>query len=96
MAPVPFSPEFEKAEIIQDILKDVKLGNLKIYFNDEEEPIYRPHNQRIQVTEQIEDYITEIEPIEIKSQAGSNIAAVGWIMHTQYKGSIQRSSLFVD
>jgi len=93
VAPVPFSPEFEKADILHDILKDVKLGNLKIYLNDEEDTIYRPHNQRIQVSEQIEDYITEIEPIEIKSQAGSNIAAVGWIMHTQYKGAIQRSSL---
>ena len=93
VAPVMFSPKFEKAEILQEILKDAKLGNLKIYLNDEEQPIYRPHNQRIQVTENIEDYITDIEPIKIKSQAGNKIAAVGWIMHTQYKGAIQRRSL---
>ena len=50
VAPVPFAPFFQRTNELNKILKDVNLGNVQIYFNEESEPIYRPHREVFDVS----------------------------------------------
>ena len=92
VAPVPFSPKFKFSEKIKEILSGVNLANVEIYCNDNETPIYRPHRNKFQISESIEDEFIEVEKIEIESIDNSQ-AAVGWVMDHNYKGAIPPSAL---
>ena len=92
VAPVPFSPKFKFSEKIKEILSGVNLANVEIYCNDNETPIYRPHRNKFQISESIEDEFIEVEKIEIESIDNSK-AAVGWVMDHNYKGAIPPSAL---
>ena len=92
VAPVPFSPKFKFSKKINEILSGVNLANVEIYCNDNETPIYRPHRNKFQISESIEDEFLEVEKIEIESIDNSQ-AAVGWVMDHNYKGAIPPSAL---
>ena len=88
VAPVPFSPAFTYGEEIGAFLgKHVAPGDIDIHASNTADAIFRPHRDRFQISEGIEDQFREIELLEIPSIDGSR-AAVGWVLHHGYKGAI--------
>ncbi|QNM83315.1 ATP-binding protein [Sphingomonas sabuli] len=87
VAPVPFDETFSWGSKIDGRLASVRLGNLQVLINDDLQPVTRPFRDRFRVSTTLEDSLTEFEAIELSDLDGG-VAAVGWIMHHQYLGSI--------
>lgn len=88
VAPVPFAPDFTFSEQIQAMLaKHVSLGNVGIFLNGSSEPLYRPHRDTFTVRKGHEDSLLDLEFLEILGAEG-NLAAVGWVAHHGYCGTI--------
>lgn len=87
----PFSPEFRFAEQIRSFLKKhLDLGELEIFINGSEQPLYRPYRNVYAHGDGKHDAFTEIEFHAIDGMSG-NVAAVAWILHHGYHGSIPPS-----
>jgi hypothetical protein len=92
VAPVPFSPEFTFGEEITAALKPhVNLGELEIYIDGAELPVYRPHRNEFTTGEQV-DKVTALEMKEILGINGE-LAAIVWILHHGYLGAIPSNVL---
>lgn len=87
VAPVPFHPSFSWAKELEDHLQSARLGNLSILINDEPEAVTRPFRDRFMVSNMLGDELTALETIELGDLDGGT-AAVGWILHHAYLGSI--------
>lgn len=88
VAPVPFSPSFSYAkEIASFVDKHLAPTHLDILVSTEAEPVRRPHQDRFQVSDTVDDEFRELQLVEIPAVDG-NIAAIGWILHHGYKGAI--------
>lgn len=87
-APLPFNPAFSFASEITAILAPhVHLGDLHLDIRGIDGPIYRPHYNRFEISDDVYDAFTVFEPIEITGVDG-DIAAVGWLLHHGYTGAI--------
>jgi len=92
VAPVPFAPEFEYGEQIEEALKShVNLGKLEIGINGAERPIYRPHRDQFEVRKGTVDRFGELQLLTIPGSDGT-LAGVGWILHHGYLGAFPNSS----
>lgn len=92
VSPVQFSPEFRFGDEINAALRPhVALGDLEIRINGSE-PIYRPHQNRIQTDGDRFDEVTGVELHEITG-LDDNLAAVVWILHHGYSGAIPNRAL---
>jgi len=89
IAPVPFSPEFSFAEKITEALdKYIALGNIHVFIDDRETPIYRLYRDEFKVSDTITDRFTgELDMLEIPSVDGE-VGAIGWVLHHNYYGAI--------
>lgn len=88
VAPLPFDPAFKfGAEIAATLERHVHLGNLHLTVGGVEGPIYRPHRDRFEISDNAFDTFMALELIEIPS-ADSGTAAVGWLLHHGYTGAI--------
>ena len=91
IAPVPFASEFKFHRDINEFLSPhVDVSGISIYLNNSEEPICRPFRNKFSLSSQLEDSFTELEPIQIPGH-GDQLAAVGWIAHHNYFGSLQHN-----
>ena len=88
VAPVPFSPEFSFGQDISNFLSH-HLGSqsFNIYFDSDEEPLFKPHRNTFRAKGEISSHFTGIEFIEIPG-IHQEIDAVGWIIHHEYLGAI--------
>ena len=85
---VPFSPEFQFGKSIRSFLKKhLELGELNIFINGSEEPIYRPYRDSYVYSDDKRDEFTEVEYRTIEGMNGKT-AAVAWLLHHGYQGSI--------
>jgi molecular chaperone HtpG len=92
VAPVPFHPDFCFAKRIEDALREkVSLGNVLIYLNNEETPVYRPLHDRFEVRKGQIDRFDDIELFDVKAD-GNDLLATGWILHHGYRGAIDRKA----
>ena len=88
VAPVPFSPSFRFAKKIDEVLRDkVSLGSLHIYFQDDDDTLFRPHRDKFQARRGIEDDFQDVQFYEIPGNDGET-AAVGWVLDHRYLGAI--------
>ena len=89
ICPVPFNPVFKFRDQIHEIFKShkAKIKEYFIYLNESDEPIYRPHKNKIQYGDDKFGKAEEIVPINIQSVSGQ-LAAVGWLLHHDYQGAI--------
>lgn len=87
VAPVPFNTDFTWADEIVAHLQSIRLGNLQIRFAGEDAPVTRPFADRFNVSETLEDRFSELELVTVSDFDGG-IAALGWILHHHYLGSI--------
>src|SRR5260370_3457219 len=92
VAPVPFAPSFKFAAQIQEKLSPhVELGNVHIYVNGSDTPLYRPHKNTFEVRKGISDQFTTVDFVELPGTDGK-MAALGWILHHSYQGALPPSA----
>ena len=88
VAPVPFAPNFRFADRIGNVLREkVSLGNVLIYINNDDKPIYRPQRDKFEVRKGLTDQFDDVQFFDIKGN-GESLLATGWILHHGYRGAI--------
>ena len=93
VGPIPFAPDFSFQSDIQKALGDVEhggadhLGTLNIEVEGIDGFVTRPHRDHFDIDQKAVLAGREIEPIKIPGLDGG-IAAVGWVLHHDYEGSI--------
>jgi molecular chaperone HtpG len=88
VAPVPFCPSFRYGEQIVAFLKQhVAPPNLEITISGGPTAVRRPHRDRFEISDGVEDQFNELQVLEIPAVDGK-IAAIGWVLHHGYKGAI--------
>jgi molecular chaperone HtpG len=88
---VPFSPEFKFGKKITDFIKQhLKLGEIRIHIDGNEEPVYRPYRDAYRYDDDKFDAFTEPEFRTIEDLDG-NVGAVMWLLHHGYHGAIPAS-----
>jgi molecular chaperone HtpG len=70
----------------------VNLGEIEITLPGMEHPIYRPHRDKLELSDGKTDTFTELEMINIPGMDG-DVAAVGWVLHHGYTGALPGSTL---
>ncbi len=86
--PLPFSPDFSFAADVEDCLKGrIAMGDVRVFLNDAEEPVYRPHRDRRELPDGRALNLVGIEPVELFDRNGE-ISALGWIAHHDYVGAV--------
>lgn len=92
VAPVPFAPGFRFGAAIRERLADsVALADLDIRITGRAEPVHRPHADAFALDETTKAEFTEIEFYDVPGADGG-LAAVGWVLHHDYVGSIPASA----
>lgn len=92
VAPVPFSPSFRFGKQIEEALRDrINLGNVRIYLNGEDQPLFRPHRESFEARKGVTDHFVDVRCFEIKGNDGE-IAAKGWVLDHGYFGAIDTSA----
>ena len=87
VAPVPFSAEFNDAQLITRKLADkVVMTDLDITIGGLDTPVLRPHSTVLNDNNRTIQ-ISEVEFVEFPDMNGE-LAAIGWIAHHQYEGSL--------
>jgi len=88
VAPIPFSPAFEHGKHLDQTLgRVVPMGNVRIFVNDDQEPLYRPHRNEFVARKGVKDCLREVT---IREFFGSNgdLSAIGWWADHSYLGAI--------
>ena len=93
VAPVPFSPGFTFGEeIVAALQPHVRLGDLDIRINESEQPVFRPHTNRVEIGDGQFDKVKGLEIRELPEVNGG-IGAIAWILHHGYVGAIPSKAL---
>jgi hypothetical protein len=89
--PVPFSPEFNFKDEIDQFLDNHDLNKTyEIFFNEDELPIYRPHKNQFKLNLELIDEYSDIAFFEFQGIDG-DIDAIAWLLEHDYKGAIPKS-----
>jgi Histidine kinase-, DNA gyrase B-, and HSP90-like ATPase len=92
-APLPFSPSFTLGEkIVSELKSHSTITNLELHIEGIGQ-VYRPHQDKFEITEKLPDSFSEIEFIRIPAIDGA-LGAVGWILHHSYKGALPTGTNF--
>ena len=92
VAPLPFSPDFRFAADIEERLGEyVDLRGVDIYVNGAEQPLFRPHRNEMMVGQRRPVCFNDVSFVEVPG-IDSGRAAVGWILHHEYLGTIPKSA----
>jgi len=93
VAPVPFAPDFGFGADITDALRStIPLGELDLNVSGVAGPIYRPHRDSFATASKRSSSFERLQLVEVPSVDGE-IAAIGWILHHNYAGSVPQTSL---
>jgi len=91
ISPVPFRACFPLSDDVRDFLAAyIDDFSINLRVNDDVQPIERPFAGAIPLTEQFSAVFTSLETREVPKLNGDGPAAVLWLAHTPYAGSIQR------
>ncbi|MCU1284057.1 MAG: family molecular chaperone-like protein [Acidobacteriales bacterium] len=92
VAPVPFSPSFKLGRKIEERMRqEVNLGTVRIFLNEEVEPLFRPHRDTFEARKGVTDQFADVRFFEIKGNDGE-LAAKGWVIDHGYFGAIDGSA----
>ena len=94
IAPVGFRTDFSFAKDIYAILGEETAFEVKIFINDSEECLTRPHSDKLISTLDQKKVITTIDKVMSISELddGFEAMAKGWILHHDYPGALPQSS----
>lgn len=91
VGPVPFSPDFRFAGELREALAPVvPLGELEIFVDGKEQPIYRPHRDVIIQENGKPITFDRVSISEILGMDGDP-AAIVWVLHHEYEGALPAS-----
>ena len=89
IAPVPFAPDFSFGRKITAALSEhLSLGEVSIYLDGRDKPVYRPHRHRFAISDTNWDRFTDLELFKATGMDG-DVSAVGWVLHHSYLGAIR-------
>lgn len=92
VAPVPFTPEFSFGGEINAALSDaVELGDLEVRITGLEQPVYHPYRDSFTAGNRISPF-ERVEIIKVPGMEGEP-AAIAWLLHHDYDGTIPSGSL---
>lgn len=92
VAPVPFLQSFSYAAKIRDFLNSsVPFREYAIYLNGDEGQIFKPYDDTIEFSETKHGELQEIDFFSLNS-LDDGMAAVGWVVHHDYQGSIPKKA----
>ena len=87
--PVPFASDFPYGQRVQEIFRPGSAPlELEIFLHGEKSPIKRRHGSRIFVSGNRKEKFTGFEKVIIPAPNGESDAAVGWIAHLSYVGTL--------
>jgi molecular chaperone HtpG len=93
VAPVPFRPDFRFGAAISELVAAVSgSGELLIYINGSDQPVFRPHRNSIVAAGGREIAYEDLEVIEVPDMDGGRAALV-WLLHHSYEGAIAAENL---
>ena len=94
VAPIGFQADFSFAKEIYAILGKQTAFEVKIFINDSEESLTRPHSDRLVSALDQKTTVTSINEVVPISEFddGFETMAKGWILHHDYLGALPRSS----
>jgi len=91
VCPVPISNSFPLAGAVREFLADyTDHFVLDIRINNDDSPIQRPFTESLQLTERYEVTFDQLETHEIPKIDANTPAAIVWLAHSPYAGSIPR------
>ena len=92
VAPVPFSPSFNFGkDIDEEMHRHMNLGTVRIYLNENEQPLFRPHRNVFEARKGVNDGFVNVEFFGIKNNEGG-LAAKGWVLGHGYFGAIDSTA----
>ncbi len=92
VCPVPMDLAFPFAQDVQSLFDSGHAPyTQEIVFCDDREPLCRQYGAAIQLLEGREDHFEEFEAIRIPDLEGSQLAAVGWVAHSSYRGALPKA-----
>lgn len=93
VAPVPFHPDFTFGKIIvEKIGTKVSMGNVAIHIDGEDEQIYRPFRDQIEVNGTLYDQFTDLE-FSMLPALDEGESGLIWFLHHAYRGAIPDSKI---
>ena len=93
VAPVPFQPDFRFGKDISETLSQhMDPSALLIRINGAEQPVYRPHRNRMVCDDKRQVSFESIDVVEFPGIDGG-VAAVAWILHHEYDGALPTRTL---
>lgn len=88
VCPVPFADDFALRDQVEaHLCERIELANLKVFLDCEDDPVTRPHHDRIALNDGRSVDLTDVELIELPGRDGG-VAAVGWLAHHAYDGAL--------
>lgn len=92
VAPLPFAPQFRFGDDIATMLREyIGLTNITLNVHGNSSPTFRPHRNSFNISGG-SDTFRELEKIHIPGSDGGT-AAVGWLLHHDYKGAVPNPNL---
>lgn len=89
VCPIPFPLDFPYASSVGSLFDDDRdFLTLDVFLNGDDEPISRRHSAELSFTKGKKDKFTEFEKIAIPTLDGNGKAAIGWIAHSSYLGTL--------
>ena len=87
--PVPFASNFPYVQRVREIFKSgIEPLELEIFLHGEKSPIKRRHGSKTFASGKREEKFTGFEKVTIPAQDRESDAAVGWIAHLSYAGTL--------
>ena len=91
--PVPFNQSFPYSDCVDRLFATGdEPFNVAVHLDGEDSLIARRHEDRLFLSNNVVDPLTEFEAIDIPLADGSGSAAVGWIAHSSYLGAIPQKT----
>lgn len=91
VCPVPIAQNFPYGQNVSNLFK---VGDspfiFNVYLDGEKEPVTRLNKEGLNISEDRSDRFTGFEEIKIPALGDSGHAAIGWIAHSSYLGSIPK------
>ena len=93
VCPVPMSQAFPFAQNVENLFShDQPLTSQVVIINNEVQHVHRQHGASIRLSDSRTDDFKEFEEFHIPCQDGAGDAAVVWVAHSSYEGTIPKTA----
>ena len=94
VCPVPMAPDFPFTAQVENLFdRNDRSLTLQVVLAGDDAPVTRQHERSIVTSEDREDPFTEFEFFRLPTVDGNGDAAVGWLAHSSYLGTIPKNQV---